>query len=611
MNGNGTGTPPKKFDAYHRWLGIPPAEQPPDHYRLLGIARFETDPDVIESAADQRMAHLRTLQSGSHGTLSQKLLNQVAAAKLCLLQADKKAAYDRRLRQVVWERCNSQLVDGARDGKPSEAGDIDGGLIGEVWRPPVLTAASPIPIAASPVAAQVTPSLSQHRRRRAGSWMAIAPIVAGVLAVAGLVVWASSPPAENPSKSTAALPRGQEWTATRTAAEEAKSPSRTKSQPEDTIETRALPESETPKITGEATAQPEVEPDPTPGSFDPPVFQPPVAEKKPVSQKTAKAPPESRLPVPSREIQQQVIGQLNTIHNLDGAGTNAEKAALAGRLFAAAGESKEQPNERYVLLHKAMELATEVGDPKLTLAAAAEIAKRYEVEAGLEETALKELAPKATDAERIEALVEASRGIIERAVAEGRFDAALDLASLTSRACQRPQGRNVRKETADRVAWVQELQQLYQQVEAAKATVKADPQDTAANLFLARWYCLSRGDWQRSLPRLAKVGDAEVKSLAEKDLSTATTTQNAQIELADAWWTLAEDRKGDVHDLAVLRAGHWYRQAEQGQVTGLLRLKIEKRLQEAGEIQQAHNAQQQRLRPPSTDAKHSLWSDVL
>src|SRR5687768_18381170 len=40
------------FDPYHKWLAIPPEEQPPHHYRLLGIKLFESDPDVIESAAD-------------------------------------------------------------------------------------------------------------------------------------------------------------------------------------------------------------------------------------------------------------------------------------------------------------------------------------------------------------------------------------------------------------------------------------------------------------------------------------------------------------------------------------------------------------------------------
>ena len=90
-----------QFDAYHKWLGIPPDEQPPDHYRLLGIRRFEDDPDVIAAAADQRMVHLRTYQLGAYSELSQRLLNEVATAKVCLLNPEKKAAYDERLRQEL------------------------------------------------------------------------------------------------------------------------------------------------------------------------------------------------------------------------------------------------------------------------------------------------------------------------------------------------------------------------------------------------------------------------------------------------------------------------------------------------------------------------------
>ena len=34
------------FDPYHKWLGIPPDQQPAHHYRLLGIGLFESDADV-------------------------------------------------------------------------------------------------------------------------------------------------------------------------------------------------------------------------------------------------------------------------------------------------------------------------------------------------------------------------------------------------------------------------------------------------------------------------------------------------------------------------------------------------------------------------------------
>ncbi len=85
------------FDAYYKWLGIRPEDQPPHHYRLLALSQFESDPDVIASAADQRMSHLRGMQTGKHAALSQRLLNEISAAKICLLNPDKKAEYDRQL----------------------------------------------------------------------------------------------------------------------------------------------------------------------------------------------------------------------------------------------------------------------------------------------------------------------------------------------------------------------------------------------------------------------------------------------------------------------------------------------------------------------------------
>ena len=42
----------ESFDPYHVWLGIPPDEQPPNRYRLLGIRAFEANQDVIDNAAD-------------------------------------------------------------------------------------------------------------------------------------------------------------------------------------------------------------------------------------------------------------------------------------------------------------------------------------------------------------------------------------------------------------------------------------------------------------------------------------------------------------------------------------------------------------------------------
>ena len=93
----------ERFDPYHKWLGIPPAEQPPNHYRLLGVTLFESDLDVIANAADQRIGHVRAFQIGKHSDESQRILKAISAARVCLLNADKKAEYDARLRSAA--RC--------------------------------------------------------------------------------------------------------------------------------------------------------------------------------------------------------------------------------------------------------------------------------------------------------------------------------------------------------------------------------------------------------------------------------------------------------------------------------------------------------------------------
>jgi len=110
------------FDPYHDWLGIEPTEGPVDHYRLLGLTRFESDPRTIADAADERMRLVRTFQTGPRGVHTQRLLNELSAARLRLLDPVAKATYDERLRASP---------------EPG-AGDDPFRIEGEIVLPPVL-----------------------------------------------------------------------------------------------------------------------------------------------------------------------------------------------------------------------------------------------------------------------------------------------------------------------------------------------------------------------------------------------------------------------------------------------------------------------------------------
>ena len=101
-----------EFDPYYEWLGIPPKDQPAHHYRLLGVELFEEHRSAIDAAANRLMAYLQELSNGEDATLAQKLLNEVAAARVCLLNAKQKASYDRKLK-VILQNKSRKTADSA------------------------------------------------------------------------------------------------------------------------------------------------------------------------------------------------------------------------------------------------------------------------------------------------------------------------------------------------------------------------------------------------------------------------------------------------------------------------------------------------------------------
>lgn len=105
-----------EFDPHYKWLGIPPSEQPPNHYRLLGVVLFEPDRDVIAAAADRQMAHVKSFATGRYARESQTLLNELARARICLLNPEHKARYDDQLRRQQLAR------SAAADPAPSAGG---------------------------------------------------------------------------------------------------------------------------------------------------------------------------------------------------------------------------------------------------------------------------------------------------------------------------------------------------------------------------------------------------------------------------------------------------------------------------------------------------------
>ena len=453
-----------QFDPYHVWLGIPAQEQPANHYRLLGITLFEGQPDVIATAADRQMGHLRTFQSGKHSPLSQRLLNEVATAKICLLTPAKKAVYDGQLRR----RLQPRLAENA----PPAWADITADLS---------SAARPHRI-------------GKKRQTHLGPMIGVA--TAGVLLLVGFLAWSATRQPDKAPEQAAIAQSGQKQKSDRHPFDRREADAR---QPTGKSDSPPAPTESIASIAAspaEKLPVAEVEPAPvTRPSFEKPADAP----EKPAmpsfevpADKPQEQPPvhTKRLPVPDDAVQEKIAAQVASVYNPGRVKTPVGRIKLAYQLLQAAKASKE-PNERYVFLRQARELAGQAGDVALMLQAV-ETLGDFGINL-LEEKAdsLLAFADKAANAEQISLFYGASQRVIVQALSEGRYQPASDLANAVCHVCQRSQGKEFRKKALGQRDWVREYCRRQEQRREAEAKLKANPEDAAAHLFT----------WATLLPR--------------------------------------------------------------------------------------------------------------
>ena len=177
----------ESFDPYHKWLGIPPKDQPPNHYRLLGLEKFESDADVIDSAANRLMSYLHGLSTGNHTRECQKLLNEISTARLCLLDEVKRAAYEDQLRgeqEKVGQRTRRAVRSAPKPPAPPPA---------PRQAPPPRPSASVAPAPAN--ANSDAPSYAERRhsayqaKRQRKPWGIVIGLAAVTLVVVGAGIW--------------------------------------------------------------------------------------------------------------------------------------------------------------------------------------------------------------------------------------------------------------------------------------------------------------------------------------------------------------------------------------------------------------------------------------
>jgi hypothetical protein len=587
------------FDPYRKWLGIPPEEQPPHHYRLLGLELFEADPDVIVNAADARLSYLRSLSKDQHADMADRIAAQIKEVQLCLLDPAKKAFYDGQLqRRIAAMRKETPPVAIAG---PSPA---DSTLAtGEKWTSPLpqppqaattrpATAAAETGIPALRVPTYL-PRVAPPTRKR---WQMLAAMALGLVAV-GCVVVALLTNFKRDDKTTPSLPivpsvvkddsprdtkTGGSPKAPETVTE---TPASRKPEESSHVETKMPPQHGQPHEpvvaaddgsgrNGSDSELPALEPAERPREIRRP--RKPISGDGTATADVSTARPKDvnkrkpRPPEAERQAAEKSVRELYASKKA-AAKSPAERIALCDQIWAEAVDGKRPPAEQYALFSIAFQWLCETGRLQKEIDRADAFAEVFEID------------PWDLKAQAVASTVK----LVQTALATHANPLNLDAADifLNGRQFAEDAKEAGQAETAQRMvkaitplakldatlmrdfnAFAREVDKQairYQPVRKARDALKEHPDDGDALTVVGRWTCFESHDWDAGLPMLAKSSDAVLAKFAARDTVAAKNDAAEQMAVADGWWDFAqkEKEKSAAKAAALSRAEYWYDRA--------------------------------------------------
>lgn len=235
----------------------------------------------------------------------------------------------------------------------------------------------------------------------------------------------------------------------------------------------------------------------------------------------------------------------------------AQRLALGRKLLEDAGAGHD-PAVCFVLLTEARDLGVELGRADLIVSAIDEMARRYQID-GLEMKA-EQLKKAARTITTRRAVARLCLDLIHEAVLADRFDLAMDFARTGYAAAEKANEDTLREQILTRGRQTLSLEKEFQRAQQAEKTLAENPNDPDANLIRGRYLCLVKEDWERGLPMLAKGADPQWQALAHQDLAGPNDAE-AQLELGDAWWDMAQNMKEPARSSLLNRARRWYLEA--------------------------------------------------
>ncbi|MEX2188508.1 MAG: hypothetical protein WD875_16990 [Pirellulales bacterium] len=596
------------FDPYRKWLGIPPEEQPPNHYRLLGIALFEDDADVISNAADRQMAHVRTYQTGKRAPLSQALLNELSAAKICLLDPARKHDYDRDLaaRHAAMPRA---VAAPAAEMPIARAAPQNPRVAVPVGAPIVIPAqaaasdpaiqlrtkrSAPVAVADAPIAVSSRGMRSRAVRRSSPS--AAIGIVAAVGLLVVLVLLVAfflggnggatgdandgdrgsqrSPKSAKPDSGQPDPNRGPANTPPSTVGDGVGVPIAKSTGHDDRVTqpVKPAPPAEAPDAKhgddGDPVASKDAPDDASPSDVSTSKPPPSDADAPPTRPAVVKKPPppspaaiDKAYRIVRKEFEPQLREAFEPEERFDVARQIVERAA-----------STEEPAMKYALYVLARNLGVQMASAEQAFDVIDLLAGQFDVDGfDMKRQSLYDVAQFVTlELEDYSQLLRLTQRTAREALVAEKSDAAVALTLLSKAMSLKVRTPKALKELprledlladVDRLAAdVAEYDREVKGFERNSRQLEKDANDAGANLSVGRYWLLVKGDWSKALPHLAKGADPVWKDPATIDLAQPNTAAD-QTALADAWYALGLRKGGYSAPRVFERAKMWYGQA--------------------------------------------------
>ena len=344
-------------------------------------------------------------------------------------------------------------------------------------------------------------------------------------------------------------------------------------------------------IPGQSVAEKKTEPSsqakapaakPNPPAPPAPAKPEPAAPPAPAADSTAEtAPAPKKLPIPSAAAQRDAEKSIRDIFKDDYARrTPDDRRLLARKLLDSALGSADGATVRYVMLKEARDLAVEGASVDTVLAAIDGIDAVFEIDALSDKSALlSKMASRVRSLETAEELARAFLRLTSDALEAEQFDLAISVAGKAEASARAARDKSLQAQARAVRTEASFVRSEHNKVKRQLKTLQAKPDDPRANLAVGRFTCFIAGNWERGLPFLAKGSDAALKLAAVSDLK-GPTESSAQISLGDMWWNLAlKERSAELKTRVRRRSHHWYLKGID-RASGIVRMKVEKRLEQ-------------------------------